>query len=98
MKRIKLILMGLQLDTNAPGKSWGVPMSGDVIMTHDESKTNVYFTIHTIKNTPEGTQYSVTEISKLAAYNRQVNMGYQCFAVHYLNETLGQIAFKKSDC
>ena len=43
------MLKDLKLPTDAPGKSWGVPMAGDVIMTHDESKTNVYFTIHTIK-------------------------------------------------
>lgn len=95
MKMKYLTLLNVQLDTNAAGKSWGVPMKGDILMIFDINKTNVFFMVHSIKHTVEGTRYAVTEVSKLAAYSRQTNMGYQCFTVSYVNETLGQIKFYK---
>lgn len=98
MKRKHLTLLNLHLDTNAAGKSNGVPMKGDILMTFDINKTNEYFMINSIKHIPEGTQYSVVEISKLALNNRMANLGYQCFTVYYINEMLGEVTFNKKDC
>lgn len=90
--------MSLHLDTDAAGKSKGVPMKGDILMAFDINKTNEYFLVNSIKHIPEGTQYSVAEVSKLALNNRMTNLGYQCFTVYYTNEMLGQVTFDKPDC
>jgi hypothetical protein len=98
MKRIRLILEDFKLPTDAPGKSWGVPMIGDTFMLHDPTQSNIYFTVKTIKHVPGGTRYSVEENSKMAAFNRQTNRGYQEFIALYINKSKGLIAFKEVDC
>jgi hypothetical protein len=85
MKVERFILNGLHLPTNAPGKSWGVPMRGDVMMVFDVNKKNQYYMVKTIKHVVEGTRYSLEPISTLAVESRKMN-GYCCYTVRIIED------------
>lgn len=85
MKRTRMILKDLHLPTYAPGKSWGVPMRGDVMMVFDINKKNQYYIVKTIKHIPEGTRYSLEAISTLAVESRMMN-GYCCYTVRIIED------------
>jgi hypothetical protein len=85
MKVERFILKDLWLPTNAPGKSWGVPTRGDVMMVFDLKKKNQYFRVKTIKHVVEGTRYSLEPITTLAAESRKMN-GFCCFTVRIVED------------
>ncbi len=85
MKVERFVLKDLHLPTNAPGKSWGVPMRGDVMMVFNIKKKNRYFIVKTIKHVPEGTRYSLEPISTLAVALRMMN-GYCCYTVRIIED------------
>lgn len=87
MKVERFILKDLHLPTNAPGKSWGVPMRGDVMMVFDINKKNRYYTVKTITHVPEGTRYSLVPISTLTAESRQLS-GYCCFTIRIIEDDI----------
>lgn len=85
MKVERFILKGLHLPTNAPGKSWGVPVKGDVIMVYNIKKKNQYYIVKTIKQVQQDTRYSLEPISALAAESRQIN-GFSCYTVRIIKD------------
>lgn len=81
----RLILRNLKLPEDAPGKSWGVPMKGDVLVLIDMNENNEFFSIRTIRNVKEGTRYSLELITKEAAEDKLLN-GHCCFSVQPIEE------------
>lgn len=85
MKIKRLILKDLKLPIDAPGKSWGVPMKGDIMMVFDLQRKNQYYVIKSIKHVPEGTRYSLEPTTTLAADSR-IRNGYCCYTVSIIEE------------
>lgn len=85
MARERFILKDKWLAENAPGKSWGVPMIGDILEVVDDSGTTSYNKVCTIEHINEGTKYSTEPISKHAVRIRR-GLNYQIFFVKVIGQ------------
>ena len=93
MAKRKVTLIDMHLPEQAPGKSWGVPMLGDLFRMEGEEQGAAYFKITSIKDSEEGTLYTIEELSEQNAQSRISKLHYQCFTAEYTDASLGHIRF-----